>query len=36
MGQHNEDVLCGELCLSPAELAALEKVGMIGTRPIFP
>jgi crotonobetainyl-CoA:carnitine CoA-transferase CaiB-like acyl-CoA transferase len=33
LGQHNERVLGGVLGLSPADLAALEADGVIGTRP---
>jgi crotonobetainyl-CoA:carnitine CoA-transferase CaiB-like acyl-CoA transferase len=33
LGQHNRDVLGGLLGLSEAELAALERDGIIGTRP---
>jgi crotonobetainyl-CoA:carnitine CoA-transferase CaiB-like acyl-CoA transferase len=33
LGQHNEEVLCGILGLSPAELRELEARGLIGTRP---
>ncbi|NRA04402.1 MAG: CoA transferase [Myxococcales bacterium] len=33
LGQHNEQVLCGLLGLSQAELRELEAEGVIGTRP---
>jgi crotonobetainyl-CoA:carnitine CoA-transferase CaiB-like acyl-CoA transferase len=33
LGQHNEQVLCGLLGLSPAELRELEAEGVVGTRP---
>jgi len=33
MGQHNEQVLCGILGLSPGELLDLEAAGVIGARP---
>ena len=29
IGEHNEEILCGELGLSKAELAALEDVGSV-------
>ena len=32
LGQHNHEIL-SELGLSPAEIAALETEGIIGTRP---
>ena len=35
LGQHNRDVLQGELGLSDAELAELEAKQVIGTRPAF-
>ena len=34
LGQHNREVLGGELGLADAELTALEQAGVIGTRPI--
>ncbi|WP_436775878.1 CoA transferase [Yinghuangia sp. YIM S09857] len=33
LGQHNRDVLCGLLGLSDEDLAALERDGIVGTRP---
>ena len=33
LGQHNEEVLRDVLGLSPAEIQALERDGIIGTRP---
>jgi len=33
IGQHNQEVLCGILGLSPQELRELEAQGLIGTRP---
>ena len=33
IGQHNEQVLCGILGLSPSDLLDLEAEGVIGTRP---
>ena len=33
VGQHNEQVLCGVLGLSPDEISDLEARGVIGTRP---
>ena len=33
LGQHNHEVLSGELGLSDEELAALEERGIIGARP---
>ena len=35
LGQHNEEVLCGELGLSREELDELEKKQVLGTRPSF-
>jgi crotonobetainyl-CoA:carnitine CoA-transferase CaiB-like acyl-CoA transferase len=35
LGQHNEEVLCGELGLSAAELARLRERGVVGERPSF-
>ena len=35
LGQHNREVLCGELGLSEAELEALHEKMVIGTRPSF-
>ncbi len=34
LGQHNHEVLGGELGLSIEELAELEQKGVIGTRPV--
>lgn len=34
LGQHNHEVLAGELGLSTDELADLEQKGVIGTRPV--
>jgi crotonobetainyl-CoA:carnitine CoA-transferase CaiB-like acyl-CoA transferase len=36
LGQHNEEVLGGVLGLSASELARLEDLGIIGTRPRMP
>lgn len=33
LGQHNREVLCGLLGVAEEELAALERAGVIGTRP---
>ena len=35
LGQHNREILCGELGLSEAELAALNEKQVSGTRPSF-
>ncbi|MBP1685002.1 MAG: acyl-CoA transferase [Deltaproteobacteria bacterium] len=35
LGQHNEEILCGELGLSRDELEDLQQRKIIGTRPVF-
>jgi crotonobetainyl-CoA:carnitine CoA-transferase CaiB-like acyl-CoA transferase len=35
LGQHNREILCGELGLSEAELAALREKGIVGEKPSF-
>ena len=33
LGEHNHDILCGLLGVSDDQYAALERDGVIGTRP---
>jgi len=35
LGQHNEEILCGELGLSRGEFEDLQRRKIIGTRPVF-